>query len=205
MTIQLKILKHQTEALNSITNVLRDVRISNKNPIHQNPLIDLNDHQIKKNIADTWSSSYSTVPKNMQKSRKDNNEVLGIDAKLETGTGKTYIYSRLMYELNEKYGFNKFIILVPSTPIKEGTKNFIEANYSKQHFAYLYPKKRLDLQVLNAQKNSSGRKMFPTSIAHFARGSRQERNKINALLMSDSMLLSRKTMEKDDYDQTLFG
>jgi len=205
MTIQLKILKHQTEALNSITNVLRDVRISNKNPIHQNPLIDLNDPQIKKNIADTWSSSYSTVPKNMQKSRKDNNQVLGIDAKLETGTGKTYIYSRLMYELNEKYGFNKFIILVPSTPIKEGTKNFIEANYSKQHFADLYPKKRLDLQVLNAQKNSSGRKMFPTSIAHFARGSRQERNKINALLMSDSMLLSRKTMEKDDYDQTLFG
>ena len=77
--------------------------------------------------------------------------ILGIDAKLETGTGKTYVYTRLMYELHRSYGFNKFILLVPSTPNKEGTKNFIEAEYSKKHFADIYPTTTLKLEVLNAQ------------------------------------------------------
>lgn len=203
MTIELNILPHQTETLNSITKVFEDVIIKTDNPIHQNPVINLRDPKIQKNIEDIWSCR--RIPKEMQKSRNDNNEILGIDAKLETGTGKTYIYTRLMYELNEKYGFNRFIILVPSTPIKEGTKNFINARYSRQHFADLYPTKNLKLQVLNAQKpHRSGRKMFPESISEFVSGSRQERNKINALLMSDSMLLSKATME-NNYDQTLFG
>ena len=58
-----------------------------------------------------------------------------------------------MYELNKRYSFYKFIILVPTTPIKEGTKSFIEANYAKAHFADLYPDKRISLSILNAQKN----------------------------------------------------
>ncbi|SFE33998.1 type III restriction enzyme [Lentibacillus persicus] len=206
MAIELNIIPHQTEVLNTIAEVFKDVEITTENPIHQNPIINLNDNQIQENIDRIWQDSNLNIPRNMQKRRKDNKNILGIDAKLETGTGKTYIYTRLMYELNERYGFNKFVILVPSTPIKEGTKNFIKADYSKRHFSDLYPTKKLSLEVLNAQPSQqSGRKMFPTSIGNFIRGNRQSKNKINALLMSDSMLLSKKTMAKDDYDQTLFG
>jgi len=207
MQIQLKHLPHQTDTIDAICKVLEDVNITNENTIFQNPLIDLQDQNIKKNIDEIWEGqveNLKSIPKNMRKNADDG--ILGIDAKLETGTGKTYIYTRLMYELHKRYGFNKFILLVPSTPIKEGTKNFIEAEYSKTHFKDLYPNVSLKLQVLNAQKNkSSGRKMFPSAIAEYVRGTRLERNRIYALLTSDKMLLSKSTMEKDDYDQTLLG
>lgn len=207
MQIQLKHLPHQTDTINAICKVFEDVAMSSKNAVHQNPLIDIQDENIRRNIEEIWDGQVgdlSLIPKEMKKTVEDG--ILGIDAKLETGTGKTYVYTRLMYELHKRYGFNKFILLVPSTPIKEGTKNFIEADYSKIHFADLYPNISLKLQVLNAQKNkSSGRKMFPSAIAEYARGTRLERNRIHALLTSDKMLLSKATMEKDDYDQTLLG
>lgn len=97
-----------------------------------------------------------------------------------------------MYELNKRYGFYKFILLVPTTPIKEGTRSFIESDYAKQHFADLYPGRNISLSVLNAQKKTKGRKMFPQAISDFARGTRLEKNRINALLMSSGMLLSRQ-------------
>ncbi|WP_130806023.1 type III restriction-modification system endonuclease [Senegalia massiliensis] len=217
MNIKLKILPHQTEALNAVTKVLKDVRITSNNPIYQNPIIDINDDKISYNVEEIWEGEAEyrdkendiikklpSISKEMRK--RENENVLGIDAKLETGTGKTYIYTRLMHELNELYGFNKFLIFVPSSPIKEGTKSFIESEYSKRHFNDLYPGKDIKLEVLNAQKRSrAGRKMFPTAISSFVRGTRLERNKINTLLMTDKMFISKTTMEKDDYDQTLFG
>lgn len=207
MDIRLKLLPHQTECLKAIISVFKDIRITSNNPIYQNPIIDLNDDKLMENVNTIWSGKdleLKPIPKSMR--RRIDFGIPGIDAKLETGTGKTYIYTRLMYELHKQYGFNKFILLVPSTPIKEGTKNFIEADYSIRHFTGLYPSSTLKLNVLNAQKpQRSGRKMFPSSISEFARGSRLERNKINAILMSDSMLLSKRTMERDDYDQTIFG
>jgi type III restriction enzyme len=39
---------------------------------------------------------------------------------METGTGKTYVYLRTIFELNKRYGFTKFVIVVPSVAIKEG-------------------------------------------------------------------------------------
>ncbi|MFW6030525.1 MAG: type III restriction-modification system endonuclease, partial [Halanaerobiales bacterium] len=206
MEIQLKDLPHQKDTIDVISKVFENVTISNKNSINQNPLLNLNDVNIKKNIEDIWNGNVNNdpIPKYMRRTVEDG--ILGIDAKLETGTGKTYIYTRLMYELHKHYGFNKFIILVPSISIKEGTRNFIEADYSKRHFADRYPNISLQLQVLNAQKRkTSGRKMFPSTIAEFVRGTRLEKNRIHALLTSDKMLLSKATMEKDDYDQTLLG
>ena len=93
---------------------------------------------------------------------------------METGTGKTYVYTHMMYLLNELYGFNKFVILVPSAPIKEGTKNFIQADYSKRYFNDLFPNVSIELNVLNAQKNSKGKKMFPSAVADYARESIEE-------------------------------
>ena len=57
---------------------------------------------------------------------------------METGTGKTYVYLRTIFELNRDYGFSKFIIVVPSVAIKEGTYKTLEI--TREHFEALYPK-----------------------------------------------------------------
>ena len=66
------------------------------------------------------------------------NDKANIDIKMETGTGKTYVYTRMMYELHQKYGLFKFVIAVPSPSIKEGTRSFITSDYAKQHFSEFY-------------------------------------------------------------------
>ena len=57
---------------------------------------------------------------------------------METGTGKTYVYLRTMFELHQEYGFTKFVIVVPSVAIKEGTYKTLEI--TREHFEALYPK-----------------------------------------------------------------
>ena len=57
---------------------------------------------------------------------------------METGTGKTYVYLRTMFELHREYGFTKFVIVVPSVAIKEGTYKTLEI--TREHFEALYPK-----------------------------------------------------------------
>lgn len=62
---------------------------------------------------------------------------------METGTGKTYVYLRTIYELNQKYGFTKFIIIVPSIAIYEGV--FKSDQMTRSHFASLYGNNRINL------------------------------------------------------------
>ncbi len=57
---------------------------------------------------------------------------------METGTGKTYVYLRTIFELNKNYGFTKFMIVVPSIAIKEGTYKTLQI--TQEHFEGLYPK-----------------------------------------------------------------
>jgi type III restriction enzyme len=56
---------------------------------------------------------------------------------METGTGKTYVYVRTIFELNKRYGFTKFVIVVPSVAIKEGTYKTLQI--TREHFENLYP------------------------------------------------------------------
>ncbi|MEQ3354041.1 type III restriction-modification system endonuclease [Aedoeadaptatus acetigenes] len=205
MGIELSILPHQNDFLKAIVKAFEDVRIRPSEDIYQNPVIDLNDSQLSENIDDLWKG-YDGLQKIPEKWRtRDDDNYLGIDIRMETGTGKTYCYTRMMYELNARYGFNKFILLVPSTPIKEGSRSFLQADYSKRHFADLYPNKSLSLSILESQKKTRGRKMFPAAISEFARGTSLQKNRFSVLLMTSGMLLSTKTMGKDDYDQTILG
>lgn len=55
---------------------------------------------------------------------------------METGTGKTYVYLRTVFELNKRYGFTKFVIVVPSVAIKEGVYHTLET--TEAHFKSLY-------------------------------------------------------------------
>ncbi len=57
---------------------------------------------------------------------------------METGTGKTYVYLRTIFELNKTYGFSKFVIVVPSVAIKEGVYKTLQI--TQDHFEGLYPK-----------------------------------------------------------------
>ncbi len=61
-----------------------------------------------------------------------------IDIEMETGTGKTYVYTKAMYELNKIYGWNKFIVVVPSIAIRQGVKQSIDNTAS--HFHEIYGK-----------------------------------------------------------------
>ena len=57
---------------------------------------------------------------------------------METGTGKTYVYLRSVYELNKLYGFKKFVIVVPSVAIHEGVLKNLKITH--EHFQNLYDK-----------------------------------------------------------------
>lgn len=62
-----------------------------------------------------------------------------LDVEMETGTGKTYVYIKTMYELNKHYGWSKFIVVVPSIAIREGVRKSFEI--TQDHFMEQYGKK----------------------------------------------------------------
>ena len=62
-----------------------------------------------------------------------------LDVEMETGTGKTYVYIKTMFELNKQYGWSKFIVVVPSIAIREGVKKSFEI--TQDHFMEHYGKK----------------------------------------------------------------
>jgi len=61
---------------------------------------------------------------------------VNLDVEMETGTGKTYVYIDTMYRLHERYGWSKFIVVVPSIAIREGVKASFDA--TEAHFAERY-------------------------------------------------------------------
>lgn len=72
------------------------------------------------------------------------------DIEMETGTGKTYVYLRTIFELNKAYGFKKFIIVVPSVAIKEGVSKSLEI--TREHFETLYNNMVYDTYIYDGAK-----------------------------------------------------
>jgi type III restriction enzyme len=111
-------------------------------------LVDDNDDTGFKN--DRLSITPEELLSNIQKVQQNNNVAISdsligdsgacsLDIEMETGTGKTYVYIKTMFELNQKYGWSKFIIVVPSIAIREGVKKSFEM--TEDHFMELYHKK----------------------------------------------------------------
>jgi type III restriction enzyme len=69
---------------------------------------------------------------------------------METGTGKTYVYLRTVFELNKRYGFTKFVIVVPSVAIKEGVYHTIET--AAEHLKGLYAGAPFDYFIYDSAK-----------------------------------------------------
>jgi len=79
-------------------------------------------------------------------------EGMNFSVEMETGTGKTYVYLRTIFELNKQYGFKKFIIVVPSVAIREGVQKSIEM--TADHFRNLYRNEPIEAWVYESKQVS---------------------------------------------------
>jgi type III restriction enzyme len=85
---------------------------------------------------------------------------MNFSVEMETGTGKTYVYLRTIFELSQKYGFKKYIIVVPSVAIREGTLKNLEI--TAEHFKALYNNIEFEYFVYDSRKANRLRQ-FATS------------------------------------------
>ena len=102
---------------------------------YRNEAVELSDEQLLHNIQTLQSQNNIRLSTSLVKG-------LGrcsLDVEMETGTGKTYVYIKTMFELNRKYGWSKFIVVVPSIAIREGVKKSFEITVD--HFMEHYGKK----------------------------------------------------------------
>lgn len=124
---------------------------------YKNEEIYLTDDQLLSNIQQLQNEN------NIKQSTKLVNDLgrCSLDVEMETGTGKTYVYIKTMFELNKRYGWSKFIVVVPSIAIREGVKKSFEITY--EHFMEHYGKKArffvynsANLNQLDSFSSSSG-------------------------------------------------
>ncbi|WP_407405665.1 type III restriction-modification system endonuclease [Sodaliphilus sp.] len=112
---------------------------------------------------------------------------LNLDIEMETGTGKTYVYIKTMFELNRRYGWSKFIVVVPSVAIREGVAKSFQM--LEEHFMEQYGKKARwfvynssNLQQLDAFSQDSGISVMIINTQAFAaslkEGGRSKESKI---------------------------
>ncbi len=155
MKFKFTIQKYQTDAVNSVVRVFigqpfhnglkyrmdigkqkPDVSLFEDDTAYANRPIELNDIELLENIQEVQMEN------NIQQSGTKLAKHLGrcsLDVEMETGTGKTYVYIKTMFELNKHYGWSKFIVVVPSIAIREGVrKSFVTM---QDHFMEHYGKK----------------------------------------------------------------
>lgn len=105
--------------------------------IEEDMLANIQRIQLRNGVAQSTAESF----------KKDG---MNFSVEMETGTGKTYVYLKTIFELNKRYGFTKFIIVVPSIAIKEGTKKSLEM--TKEHFKGEYDNVVYDYFVYDASQ-----------------------------------------------------
>lgn len=138
-------LKYQEDAVSSIVDIFRG-----QTPMQSNFTVSTYNGQVgifdtEHGVGNKLELDEEEIIKNLQevqlKNGIDQTKALkanqyDFDVEMETGTGKTYVYTRTIFELHKNYGFSKFIIVVPSIAIKEGVyKSFQITN---EHFKNLF-------------------------------------------------------------------
>ena len=156
MKFKFKIQQYQTEAVEQTVNVFagqpsktnaqyrRDlgkrkgqITFEEEHVGWRNNDVELQGHQLLSNIQQ--QQSIGNIPKSTKLSLPDGLGACSLDIEMETGTGKTYVYIKTMFELNKRYGWSKFIVVVPSIAIREGVyKSFTMLD---DHFMEQYSKK----------------------------------------------------------------
>ncbi len=160
---------HQRIALESISNVFEGQELNKT--MFSMPTIQRNDKSMDDLYSNQTESGYAnrlrlppeTILENIRKIQLKNGlkqfegEIKNLDftVEMETGTGKTYVYLRSVFEMNRLYGFTKFIIVVPSIAIKEGVLKSMKMTDS--HFKELYDNTPFDYFTYNSSDLSKVR------------------------------------------------
>ena len=196
-------LPHQVKAYKAIANVFSADLIQKNSLYYQNPALVLDRPALLANIAHVQKDN--AIP-NENSKHNEIGSYLNLDIKMETGTGKTYVYTAAMFELHKLYGINKFIVVVPTLAIKAGARQFMEDGYTKRHFKdQCGYGTELDLLVLEATKKKKGKNYFPAVVREFVAGSSQNTNKIYVLLTNMSLLGGTSKLLTDDCDYGVEG
>ncbi|MBV8039566.1 DEAD/DEAH box helicase family protein [Bacteroides sp. AN502] len=152
MKFQFKIQQYQTDAVENTVGVFagqpshdpaayrRDVgreRLDFEETGYRNAEVELDARQLLENIRKVQRES--NIPLSDKLVATNGLGVCSLDIEMETGTGKTYVYIKTMFELNKRYGWSKFIVVVPSIAIREGvSKSF---SMLEDHFMEHYGRK----------------------------------------------------------------
>ena len=150
-------LEYQQDAIKSVTDLFEG------QPLEDSILeFDLKEKQRSfiQGISNNLILSEEQILTNLQRIQT-NNEIkvsdkldgMHFSVEMETGTGKTYVYLRSIYELNKLYGFKKFVIVVPSVAIREGVLKNLEITH--EHFQTLYDNVPVNFQVYDSSKPST--------------------------------------------------
>lgn len=205
MAYQLKELEHQTEALNNFLYLIQELESVPNKDSRSNPILThletLEKHAIS--IRDNVPDGLEQLNTKYQVAKFESDKPAIIDIKMETGTGKTFVYTKLMYELNKKLGLFKFMVVVPTRPIKAGAENFLTASYTGEYFRKEYDGKRLFCHTLNSTPNIKGRPIIPNAIPDFVFPTSNQRQ-IDVLLTNRHMLTA-PALKRDDYGDDLGG
>jgi len=116
--------------------------------------LNISEEQILENIKKIQTRNNIKISEQLEPCKyvgqdNKNKEFLpNITIEMETGTGKTYTFLRTIYELNKIYGFKKFVIVVPSVAIREGSIKNLEI--TKEHFTKLYNNTNANPNVYNS-------------------------------------------------------
>ena len=110
--------------------------VADKEAAFRNGDITLSELNLLKNIQQVQRQQNLPVSTELVKTKISK---VNLDIEMETGTGKTYCYIKTIFELNQQYGWSKFIIVVPSIAIREGVTKSLEI--TAEHFLETYHKK----------------------------------------------------------------
>lgn len=194
-----KNLQHQTQAVKSTVKVFDSLEVEKAKGVDKqflNPILNIYDGN-------------NTYPKNIIELQKVNN-IEGkvnlnsniIDIMMETGTGKTYTYTKTIFELNKNYGLFKFIVIVPTLSIKAGTIDFLKSDSARAHFKEQYGK-TIKLHIVESKKGSKNKKSFmPPAVNSFVNAGVYEKNSIQVMVINAGMINS-ETMQKS-FDKGIF-
>lgn len=127
--------EYQIDAINSVVDLFEGQNKDASKFIAGTGILGIYPNVLSISKDDIFDNTKRIQKKN-EISEKDNVSDFDFSVEMETGTGKTYVYLRTIFELNKKYGWRKFIILVPSVAIREGVIKTL--NITKDHFADLY-------------------------------------------------------------------
>jgi type III restriction enzyme len=194
-----KNLQHQTQAVKSTVKVFASLEVEKAKGVDKqflNPILNIYDGN-------------NNYPKNIIELQKVNN-IEGkvnlnsniIDIMMETGTGKTYTYTKTIFELNKNYGLFKFIVIVPTLSIKAGTIDFLKSDSARTHFKEQYGK-TIKLHIVESKKGSKNKKSFmPPAVNSFVNAGVYEKNSIQVMVINAGMINS-ETMQKS-FDKGIF-